>query len=98
MARSDQFSFIKKGVPVLDISQGMIAVDPKINGKKQMKIYWRKYYHKPCDDLNQKYFDKKFLSELKMNFPTLYYITNSMPEIKLHTESKFYKKYVLKEK
>jgi hypothetical protein len=96
--RGDQFSFIKKGIPSLFIIPGNTAVDPKINGLKRTNRWLMKYYHSPFDDLNQKYSDKAFLTAIKFNFLTLYYITNSMREIKWNNRSWLLDKYVLKEK
>lgn len=95
--RSDQMSFIEIGVPVLNIGNGFTAVDPKIDGKKFDDKWMEKYYHSPFDDINQNFSEKAFLTSMQVNFLTLYYITNMMEEIKWNQESKFYKKYVLKE-
>jgi len=96
--RGDQFSFIKKGIPSLFILPGNTAVDPKINGYKRTNRWLKKYYHSPFDDLNQTYSDKAFLTAIKLNYLTLYYITNNMDEIKWENGSWFHKKYVLKGK
>lgn len=96
--RSDQFSFIKTGVPVLNLGHGMNAVNPKINGEKTFNKWMDEYYHSPFDDLNQEYDDEAFLVFIKLHFLTLYYMTNSIEEIKWNEESWIYKKYVLKEK
>ena len=95
--RSDQISFIEKGVPALNISHGVNAVDPKIKGQKTLDKWMKKYYHSRTDDMNQEYSDKAFLDAIKANFLTLYYITNMMEEIKWNEESWLYKKYVQKE-
>ncbi len=96
--RSDQISFIEKGIPALNISHGTKAVDPKINGQKTLDKWMKKYYHSPADDLNQEYSDKAFLDAIKANFLTLYYISDKMEEIKWNEESWLYKKYVQQEK
>lgn len=96
-ARSDQISFIEKGIPALNISHGTIAVDPKIKGQKTLDKWMKKYYHSPADDINQEYSDKAFLDAIKANFLTLYFIADKMGEIKWNEESWLYKKYVKKE-
>jgi len=96
--RGDQFSFIKKGIPSIFIIPGNAAVDPRINGLKRTNRWLMKYYHSPFDDLNQSYSDKAFLTAIKFNFLTLYYITNNMREIKWNNRSWLLDKYVLKEK
>jgi peptidase M28-like protein len=55
--RSDQYSFIKQGVPAVAIDQGYKAVDPKLDGEKIMNEWEQKYYHQPLDDMNQPYLD-----------------------------------------
>lgn len=92
--RGDQFSFIKKGIPSLFITPGNAAVDPKINGYKRTTHWLKKYYHSPFDDLNQPYSDKAFLTGTRLNFLTLYYITNRLDSIKWNSRSWLIDKYV----
>jgi Zn-dependent M28 family amino/carboxypeptidase len=50
--RSDQFSFVKEGIPALRINNGNKTADGA-NNLKEKAIEWRtKYYHKPQDDAN----------------------------------------------
>jgi hypothetical protein len=50
--RSDQFSFVKEGIPAIRINNGNKTVDGA-NNLKDKAIEWRaKYYHKPQDDIN----------------------------------------------
>ena len=51
--RSDQYSFVKKGVPSVFLSDGFKAVDPKIDGKKMSDAWEATRYHMPTDDMNQ---------------------------------------------
>lgn len=94
--RSDQASFLQKGIPVLNVANGYTAVDPKINGYKEIEKWMSKYYHSPFDDLEQDYSKEAFHIGLKYNFLTIYYITNMMEEIKWNEDSWIYKRYVLK--
>lgn len=51
--RSDQYSFVRQGVPAVAISEGFKASDPKINGR-DVSLEWEKTrYHTPKDDMNQ---------------------------------------------
>ena len=51
--RSDQYSFVRRGVPAVAITEGFKAVDPKINGK-DVSLEWEKtHYHTPKDDMQQ---------------------------------------------
>lgn len=51
--RSDQYSFVKQGVPALAISEGFKTVDPSLDGRK-IAVQWETTrYHTPQDDMNQ---------------------------------------------
>lgn len=51
--RSDQYSFVKQGVPALDISEGFKTVDSNLNGKEIFLKWLGTVYHSPQDDMNQ---------------------------------------------
>lgn len=51
--RSDQYSFVKQGVPALAISEGFKTVDPALDGKKITVEWITTHYHLPSDDMNQ---------------------------------------------
>ena len=51
--RSDQYSFVRQGIPAVAISEGFKAVDPKIDGRKIAAAWERTVYHTPKDDMNQ---------------------------------------------
>lgn len=95
IARSDQISFIKTGVPSLFIAGGQTALNPRINGKKVFDKWMKKTYSSPFDDLHQEYSEKAFLTAIKFDFLTTYYVANVLQEIRWNTDSWLYKKYVL---
>ncbi len=51
--RSDQYSFVKQGVPALAISEGFKTVDPSLDGKKIQVTWETTRYHTPQDDMAQ---------------------------------------------
>ena len=51
--RSDQYSFVKQGVPSVFLSDGFKTVDPKLDGKKMSDNWEATRYHMPTDDMNQ---------------------------------------------
>src|SRR5262249_26552843 len=53
--RSDQYSFVKQGIPAVAASQGFAAIDPRIDGKKVFFEWEEKYYHSRQDDMKQPY-------------------------------------------
>ncbi len=51
--RSDQYSFVKRGIPSVFLRRGGKAVDPKIDGLKLVNEWYATIYHSPSDDLSQ---------------------------------------------
>ena len=51
--RSDQYSFVKQGVPAISLKTGSTSADPAIDGDKVTKEWLRNIYHTPKDDMNQ---------------------------------------------
>lgn len=51
--RSDQYSFVLQGVPAVDITDGVNAVDPKVNGLEVLKKWMTTRYHTPLDNMDQ---------------------------------------------
>ena len=51
--RSDQYPFIKRGIPALYIDPGYKPVDPSVDLQKLHKEWLRARYHSPGDDLEQ---------------------------------------------
>ncbi|MEM8509550.1 MAG: M28 family peptidase [Bacteroidota bacterium] len=98
IARSDQLSFIKKGIPSLFISAGFTALDPRKNGEKVFAKWMKKRYDSPFDDLHQEYSEKAFLKAVKFNFLTVFYIANTLEKIEWNTNGWLYKKYVQTER
>ncbi len=56
--RSDQYSFVKQGVPAVFMSSGMQSADPKIDGAAVFRKWSSSIYHTPKDNMSQQfYFD-----------------------------------------
>jgi hypothetical protein len=51
--RSDQYSFVKQGVPALFLMTGFRSSDPRVNGDAVFREFLRRYYHTPADDLSR---------------------------------------------
>ncbi len=51
--RSDQYSFVRQGIPAVMISEGFQTADPKIDGKKVEMEWEAAFYHTPKDDMSQ---------------------------------------------
>jgi len=51
--RSDQYSFVRQGIPALSISAGLKSTDPTIH-PQSLKNQWEETrYHQPSDDMQQ---------------------------------------------
>jgi len=50
--RSDQYSFVKRGVPAVCLMPGFTASDPAVNGAEVVGEFIASHYHKPSDDLS----------------------------------------------
>lgn len=51
--RSDQYSFVKQGVPSVFLVPGFASADPDIEGEKLWRGFLQTFYHQPSDDLSR---------------------------------------------
>ena len=51
--RSDQYSFVRQGVPSIALMPGSTSADPAVDGAARILEFRRKHYHKPSDDLSR---------------------------------------------
>jgi hypothetical protein len=51
--RSDQFPFVRRGVPAIFVTPGLNSSDPKINGPAVVGTWMKTTYHSPQDDMSQ---------------------------------------------
>ncbi len=51
--RSDQYSFVKRGIPAIFPGYGLTSRNPAIDGKAHFEGWFRTLYHTPKDDLAQ---------------------------------------------
>lgn len=72
--RSDQYSFVKQGVPAIYVGEGQKAVDPKIDGGKMQRAWEQTHYHQPNDDMKQPLDFKATLKSARINFAVGYEI------------------------
>lgn len=53
--RSDQFSFVKAGIPAVAFKAGMQSSDPAIDGAAALDDFLKNHYHQASDDLSLPY-------------------------------------------
>jgi Zn-dependent M28 family amino/carboxypeptidase len=51
--RSDQYSFVLQGIPAVYITDGVKAVDGKVDGLNVLKLWLNTRYHTPGDNMEQ---------------------------------------------
>ena len=49
--RSDQYSFVRKGVPAVFLVSGFNSADAEVNGEELFRAHLTTHYHRPSDDL-----------------------------------------------
>lgn len=53
LIRSDQFSFVKQGVPGVNLKPGSLSADAAADGAAMTEAFMAERYHQPGDDLSQ---------------------------------------------
>ena len=51
--RSDQYSFVRKGIPAVYLVSGFNSTDPDIDGEALSQDHIKNHYHEPSDDLSR---------------------------------------------
>jgi len=51
--RSDQYSFVKQGIPSVFLVPGFTSTDPEIDGGVLFNEHLQTHYHQPSDDLSR---------------------------------------------
>ena len=50
--RSDQYSFVRQGIPAIYLVPGLGSTDPEIDGPALVEEFRKEHYHEPSDDLD----------------------------------------------
>jgi len=51
--RSDQYSFVKQGIPSVFLVPGFTSTDPEVDGGAVFNAHLQTHYHQPSDDLSR---------------------------------------------
>lgn len=51
--RSDQYSFVRQGIPASYLDTGFGSTDPDVDGEALVRDHIKNHYHKPSDDLSR---------------------------------------------
>jgi Zn-dependent M28 family amino/carboxypeptidase len=68
--RSDHYSFVRQGIPALFIKSGFQSGDPALDGAAINAAYRRDVYHKPNDDMSQRFDWDAGAAHARLNFLT----------------------------
>jgi len=66
--RSDQYSFVKQGIPAVFIFPGMRSADPGVQGASVFQNYLDARYHSPQDDMSQTFSFEAGATGARLNF------------------------------
>ena len=76
--RSDQYSFIREGIPALAVKYGLKTNDPSLDLKKKIDDWTKAHYHKPSDEYREDAFDfNAALTYVRLNYLIGYQIANA---------------------
>ena len=51
--RSDQYSFVRQGIPAVYFAEGIGSSDPDVDGRAVQEEFFETHYHYPSDDLSR---------------------------------------------
>jgi Peptidase family M28 len=54
--RSDQYSFVRQGVPSVYLIPGFASSDPDMDGEKLFREHLATHYHRPSDDMSRPFY------------------------------------------
>jgi hypothetical protein len=75
--RSDQYSFVQQGVPALNLSDGVTAVNPSVDGLALVKKWLVTRYHTPLDNIDQPLDYESGAKAARVNFLVGYELAQS---------------------
>jgi hypothetical protein len=76
--RSDQYSFIREGIPALHVKYGLKTNDPSVDLKKMIEEWTAAHYHKPSDEYREESFNfDAAVTYVRFNYLVGYQIANA---------------------
>ena len=92
--RSDQYAFVRQGIPAIWVQGGRSAIDPGRDAQLELDTWIVERYHKPTDDLDQPLDLEGVRRELRSNLLVTWHIANEMGPIEWRTDSFLYRRWV----
>jgi hypothetical protein len=75
--RSDQFSFVRRGIPALFVISGLSGGDATVDGRESWRQWMRTTYHTPQDDMSQSIDFEAGAAFSRLNFLIVYQVANA---------------------
>jgi hypothetical protein len=76
--RSDQYSFIRMGIPALHVKFGLKTKNPNFDLRKHIDVWTNTHYHKPSDEFRDASFNfASAATYVKLNFLIGYQVANT---------------------
>jgi Zn-dependent M28 family amino/carboxypeptidase len=66
--RSDQYPFVKQGVPAVFFVTGFTSSDPSIKGGEIWRDFLRNHYHQPSDQIDLPFHDESVVAFTLANY------------------------------
>jgi len=88
--RSDQYAFVRQGIPAIWVQAGRSSLDPAIDAQGELDRWIVERYHKPTDDGVQPIDMDGVRYELWNNLLVTWHIANEMDEVRWDTSSFLY--------
>jgi hypothetical protein len=66
--RSDQYNFLRVGIPAIHIKYGYKYADPSLNLFEKVKMFRENHYHKPSDNFNESFVWSAGAKYVQVNF------------------------------
>jgi hypothetical protein len=89
--RSDQYAFVRQGIPAIWVQSGRTAADPGEDAQARLDRWIAERYHRPADDLEQPVDRDGVRIELRTNLLVTHWIANGMDEVRWDPESFLYR-------
>jgi hypothetical protein len=87
--RSDQYPFVRRGVPAVAIMEGFKSTDPKVNGEEILKKWLVTVYHTPKDNMNQPFNFESAAKSTQLNFLVGYEVAQQAQRPRWNAEDFF---------
>ena len=85
--RSDQYAFVRQGIPAIWVQAGRTGVDPAVDAQGELDRWIVERYHKPTDDTAQPVDLRGVRAELENNLLVTLYIANEMGDVRWDSRS-----------